>query len=374
MAQAPCESSLRPDWIGISFKSATESHRQQVWQLIQHHVAEVADDMAWEQASNSRFFESCFRHEIGARFESSSINSATNAGLSVINLSGSYWALSSVYAQMKFLNHVHNFKGRFHYTRLDAQVTTLEPTQSAEQICTDVAERRLWVRGYQGWKQEGLRDLDGNVIDGASACFGSPMSNRRATSYNKGAEQGWKVPARRDEVRLRNEWAEQHTSAICEAIAGASSETDAIDAYVKTTSAAIAQHMQYLDITGTPIPKPKNWARGKVAPKWWNETLEQEITPITLNRKPQNDCWKKLDHASDQYGRTAFECICDLLASGRSAHPAQALYDVSRVLISKVKEEDIIAAAQLLPEEQRRDFVNLMAECKNQAAEHLEFV
>lgn len=374
MAQTPCESSLRPDWIAISFQSATESHRQQVWELIQHHVGEVAGDLAWDTSGSSRFFETCFRHDIGARFESSSINAERNAGLSVINLSGMYWALSSVYAQMKFLNHVHNFKGRYHYTRLDAQVTTLNPSQSAEQICIDVTERRLWIRGYQGWKQEGFRDIDGNVINGASACFGAPISNRRATSYNKGLQQQWKTPARRDEVRLRNAWAEEHTTAICEAIAGAPSENEAIDAYVNTTSAAIAQHMQYLDITGTPIPKPKNWARGKVAPKWWNETLEQDIEPITLSRKPQNDCWQKLSNGTDQYGRTVFECICDLLASGRSPHPSQALYDVSRVLLSKVKEEDVIAAAEVLPEDQRRDFVNLMAECKNEAAEHLEFV
>ena len=374
MAQAPCEASLRPDWLGVSFKSGTESHRQQVWELVQHHVGAVADDIDWDRSGASRFFDKCFRHEIGARFETSSINAERNAGLSVLNLSGMYWALSSVQAQMKLLNHIHSFKGRFHYTRLDAQVTTLNPSQSAEQICEDILERRLWVRGYQGWKQEGLRDLDGNVINGASACFGAALSNRKATSYNKAAEQLWPIPARRDEVRLRNAWAEEHTSAICEAIAGAASEDAAIDAYVNTTSAAIAQHMQYLDITGTPIPKPKNWARGKVAPKWWNETLEQKIEPIKLNRRPQNDCWGKLNNCTDQYGRTVFECIVDLLTTGRSEHPSQALYDVAQVLLSKVKTEDLLAAAESLPEDQRADFVNLMKACKDDAAEHLEFV
>lgn len=275
---------------------------------------------------------------------------------------------------MKLLNHIHSFKGRFHYTRLDAQVTTLNPSQSAEQICEDINDRVLWIRGYQGWKQEGLRDLDGNVINGASACFGAALSNRKATSYNKAAEQQWEIPARRDEVRLRNAWAQEHTSAICEAIAGASSENAAIDAYVNTTSQAIAQHMQYLDITGTPIPKPKDWARGKVAPKWWNETLEQNIEPIKLNRKPQNGCWDKLNSCTDQYGRTVFECITDLLATGRSEHPSQALFDVAQVLLSKVKTEDLLAAAESLPEDQRADFVNLMQESKNSAAEHLEFV
>ena len=374
MAQTPCESSLRPDWLGVSFQSETERHRQQVWDLVQSSVADVVDDMDWDVGAQSRFFEQCFRHEVGARFETSPIDAERNGGLSVLNLSGLYWSLSSVYTQMKLLNNIHSFKGRFHYTRLDAQVTTLNPSQSAEQICVDVEEKRLWIRGYQGWKQEGFRDINGQIINGASACFGAPASNRRATSYNKAAEQKWQTPARRDEIRLRNEWAEQHTSAIATAIAGARSENDAIDAYVSTTSAAIAQHMQYLDITGTPTPKPKNWARGRKAPKWWNETLEQDITPIKLNRKPQNDCWTKLENGATQYGATVMECVTDLMATQRADHVSQALFDVAQILLSKVKHEDLVQASLRLPEDQRRDFINLMESAKDSASEHLEFV
>lgn len=342
--------------------------------MVQHHVAQVVDDMDWDTGTASRFFDQCFRHDIGVRFETSPIDAQTNAGISVLNLSGLYWSLSSVYAQMRLLDHIHSFKGRYHYTRLDAQVTSLNPSQSAEQICIDVNERRLWIRGYQGWRQQGLKDIDGNVLNGASAHFGSPLSNRQATSYNKAAEQGWKTPARRDEIRLRNDWAEEHTTAIATAVAGAASENAAIEAYVSTTSAAIAQHMQYLDITGTPSPKPRNWARGKKAPKWWTETLEQDITPIKLNRKPSNDCWTKLDNGATQYGATVMECVTDLMATGRAPHVSQALYDVAQILLSKVKHEDLVQASLQLPEEQRQDFVNLLEECKNEAHEHLEWV
>ena len=342
--------------------------------MVQFHVAQVTDSHDWDKNAQSRFFEKCFRHEIGARFESSPICSKLNSGVSLFNLSGLYWALSSVQAQMRLLSHIYSFEGRYHFTRLDAQVTTLNPSQSAEQICTDITERRLWIRGYQGWEQEGLRDLDGNVINGASACFGAANSNRRATSYNKAAEQGWDIPARRDETRLRGEWAEKHTVQICEAIAGADSENEAINAYVNSTSTAIAQHMQYLDITGTPIPKPKNWARGKHAPKWWNETLEQDIEPVRLDRKQQNGCWEKLGSCADQYTKTVFECVVDLLQTGRSPQTGQALHDVAQMLLAKVKTEDLIEAAQGLPEEQRGEFVSFVKKCQDDAAVHLEFV
>ena len=125
---------------------------------------------------------------------------------------------------MRLISELNEFKGRYHWTRLDCQVTTLNPSQSAEQICTDIQERRLWIKGYRGWEQKGIRDIDGNVINGASACFGAPTSDKRATSYNKGAEQNWPVPARRDEIRLRRAWAEEHMKILATAISGASSE------------------------------------------------------------------------------------------------------------------------------------------------------
>ena len=340
--------------------------------MVQHHIGRVAGDLDWEVSSASRHVERCFRHEIGARFEVSGANSETNALTSVLNLSGLYWALSSVYEQMRFISHLHSFKGRYHYTRLDAQVTTLNPTQSAEQICIDVEERRLWPKGYQGWEQKGIRDLDGNVLNGASACFGAAVSNRRATSYNKAAEQGWDIPARRDEVRLRGDWAEQHTNAIATAIAGAASENEAISEYQKATSAAIAQHMQYLDITGTPIPKPQNWARGKKAPKWWSETLEQDITPLKLTRKPEEDIETRFAHMKAQWARTFAEYLGYRVRSGKSENFLQSSIDTSLQLLQHAKAEDVLRVAEGLPESHRAAFIEAYNGCIDLAASHSE--
>ena len=340
--------------------------------MVQHHIGRVAGDLDWEVSSASRHFERCFRHEIGARFEVSGANAETNALTSVLNLSGLYWALSSVYEQMRFISHLHSFKGRYHYTRLDAQVTTLNPTQSAEQICIDVEERRLWPKGYQGWEQKGIRDLDGNVLNGASACFGAAVSNRRATSYNKAAEQGWDIPARRDEVRLRGDWAEQHTNAIATAIAGAASENEAISEYQKATSAAIAQHMQYLDITGTPIPKPQNWARGKKAPKWWSETLEQDITPLKLTRKPEEDIETRFAHMKAQWARTFAEYLGYRVRSGKSENFLQSSIDTSLQLLQHAKAEDVLRVAEGLPESHRAAFIEAYNGCIDLAASHSE--
>lgn len=374
MAQMPCESSLRPDWLATTFKSASSRHQESVWTLAQMTMDSIAPDVGWDESSGSRHFDRVLQHPAGMRFEYSSIKSERNAGLALITCTGKFFSLSSVYEQMRFFERIHSFKGRFHYTRLDAQVTTLNPSQSAEQIVTDVNENRLWIKGYRGFESHGLRDINGEPTGGLSACFGAPSSDRRATSYNKAAEQGWTTPARRDETRLRGQWAEEHTALIATSVAGATSENEAIDAYQQATATALVQHMQYLSLEGKALPRPKDWARTAKVPKWWSETLEQEITPVKLNRKEQNDCWRRLSHCTDQYGRTFFECVTDLLASGRSKHPSQALYDVAQQMLSKAKPEDIRAAAEALGPEQAKDFVNLLEEAKNSAAEHLEFV
>lgn len=372
MTQLPCESSLRPDWISVSFRSATEKHRKQVWQIAQDHVAHVADDIDWETGAPSRHFEDCFRHDIGARFETSPCEAPLNGGTSVLTFTGRYFALSSVYDQMRLLEHLISFKGRYHFTRLDCQVTTLDPSQSAEQIVTDVRQKTLWVKGYRGWEARGLENINGEATNGLSACFGAPSSDRNATSYNKAAEQGWDTPARRDEVRLRGEWAEAHAVALGTAIAGAATENEAIEAYQRETSAAIAQHMQYLDLKGQPIPRPKDWARSAKKPKWWSETLEQEHTPLKLSRKPEADCEERFRHMKKQWSRTFAEVVANRVATGRAEHADQALYDAAMELFSHAKHEDVLEAALGLPEEQRDEFIRQVLEWADKAAMHAE--
>lgn len=374
MAQLPCESSLRPDWLAVSFKSASERHREQVFALAQQCVAEAGAEQDWPIHPASRHFETCFQHEIGARFETSPLDAERNAGLSVITFTGKYFALSSVYAQMLLFERIYAFKGRYHFTRLDSQVTTLNPSQSAEQIVTDVNENRLWVKGFKGWEPKGLVDINGNPTGGLSACFGAPSSDRRGTSYNKAAQLGWPIPARRDEVRLRSEWAELHSVAIATAIAGSANESEAITNYQKANSACIAQHMQYLDLTGTPVPRPKDWARGKQAPKWWSETLEQEHTPLKLNRREENACWRRFKHMQGQYGRTFVECLTDLVANDRSDSVDQAVFDLGRLMLAHASPDDLQSACDALPEEKRAEFLATLNDAVNAAAEHAEFV
>ena len=341
---------------------------------MQGHISRVSDRAEWETSQASKHFELCFRHEIGARFETQEIGDSRSTVNSVFSLSGSYWALSSIYEQMRLISELNEFEGRYHWTRLDCQVTTLNPSQSAEQICTDIQERRLWIKGYKGWEQRGIKDIDGNVINGASACFGAATSDKRATSYNKGAEQNWSIPARRDEVRLRSGWAEEHMKILATAIAGASSENQAIERYQQACSQAISQHMQYLDITGTPIPRPKNWARGLHKPQWWTETLEQQHEPVKLTRKPKSDVFERIAHMRMQWAPTWAEACAELVLSGRADSVQQASFDLAQTMLSGLRPEHVQRVIDKLPEEEREAMLLDLMKAADAAAVHAEVV
>ena len=336
--------------------------------------SKIADDTDFEVTTASRHFERCFRHEIGVRFETSSLSAERNPGLSVVSFSGTYFALSSVYDQMRLLEHLISFKGRYHFTRLDCQVTTLDPSQSAEQIVTDVRQKTLWVKGYRGWEARGLENINGEATNGLSACFGAPSSDRNATSYNKAAQQGWPVPARRDETRLRDDWAEQHMNAIATAISGASCENEAIEAYQRLTAACVAQHMQYLDITGQPKPRPKNWARKAKVPAWWSETLETEIEPLRLNRKPVPDIEERFAYMKSQWARTFAEYLSHRVSTRKSDSFIQATLDASLALFQHAKREDIERLVLDLPEPLRKPFWDHWEGSVAVAATHSEHV
>ena len=372
MAQTVCESSLRPDWLSVSFKSASEKHQAKVWALVQEQIAHVSDDSEWETGNASTHFDRCLRHPIGARFETQEADGDFAHLLSVFSLSGSYWALSSVYEQMRLITELNEFKGRYNWTRLDAQVTTLNPTQSAEQICTDVTEGRLWVKGYRGFEQKGLRNINGEVIDGASACFGASASDKRATSYNKAAEQGWSTPARRDEVRLRNQWAREHMNILATAIAGASSEDAAIEAYQSACAQAISQHMQYLDLSGQPIPRPKDWARSAKRPKWWSETLEQQHKPVKLTRKPKTDVFERIAHMRMQWAPTWAEACAQMVVEGRSDSVAQASFDLAQTMLSGLRPEHVQRVIDSVEPDKRDALLEDLMRAADAAAVHAE--
>ena len=159
---------------------------------------------------------------------------------------------------------------------------------------------------------------------------------------------------------------------LATAIAGASSEDEAIEAYQSACAQAIAQHMQYLDLSGQPIPRPKNWARKAKRPKWWTETLEQQHEPVKLTRKPKTDVMERIAHMRMQWAPTWAEACAHLLVEGKAPSVEQASFDLAQTMLSGLRPEHVQRVIDSVPEEDRESLLSSLMEAADAAAVHAE--
>ena len=159
---------------------------------------------------------------------------------------------------------------------------------------------------------------------------------------------------------------------LATAISGAASEDAAIEAYQSACAQAIAQHMQYLDLSGQPIPRPKDWARTSKRPKWWNETLEQQHEPVKLTRKPKSDVFERIAHMRMQWAPTWAEACAQMVVEGRSDSVAQASFDLAQTMLSGLRPEHVQRVIDSVPEAEREGLLTSLMEAADAAAVHAE--
>jgi hypothetical protein len=159
---------------------------------------------------------------------------------------------------------------------------------------------------------------------------------------------------------------------LATSITGASSENAAIELYQQACSQAISQHMQYLDITGTPKPRPKNWARGLHKPKWWSETLEQQHEPVKLNRKPKSDVFERIAHMRMQWAPTWAEACAQMVLEGRSDSVEQASFDLAQTMLSGLRPEHVQRVIDKLEPSDRQRALDDLMRAADAAAVHAE--
>ena len=159
---------------------------------------------------------------------------------------------------------------------------------------------------------------------------------------------------------------------IATATAGASSENEAIEAYQQACAQAISQHMQYLDLNGQPIPRPKNWARNSKPPKWWNETLAQKHEPVKLTRKPESDVEERLAHMRMQWAPTWAEGCAQRVVDGRADSVMQASFDLAQSMLSALRPEHVQRVIDKLDPHDREALLELLMAAADAAAVHSE--
>jgi hypothetical protein len=279
-----------------------------------------------------------------------SINQARNAGVVSITYPGKFFEALDVSERAQLLLDTARQEGFFHCTRLDAQLTQVDPAMTAQAVIEQVAAGKLWVLGFKTQRVYGNRDRDGNWVAGCTQYFGGKESDRQVRCYDKAAEQGWDRPAVRHELQLRGDCARDRFIQL----RGALQRQQERDPLLQTAEQdfvkmALKQDLAYRDTARwAGRPKPKNWAQVAVEPNWWTEAVGSTVDSFSYSRRPKSTLDQAVEAFLDQYGPKVAEWV--LKRALLDGEPVQeALQDLFLKMIERTGENATERIFQELP-------------------------
>lgn len=354
--------SCRVDWLSATF----QLHRDEDLDAIADYLADLGGKVLpggrFSEPARGRFYETKHRHESGIQFQytlpSSSASVRTgqestpvlNSGLCSIELPGSIFGALCVEERRDLLVTIRRWPGMKRVTRMDLQLTQLNPEQDAEAICIDVRDRRLWPVGFGVQMAYAYGNLHGDFHGACTQYFGGKTSRVRYRGYDKAAEAGWPVPAVRHEVQLREEPADQHFRRLAERC-----ENDQpagpllMSAEAVTVRDALGTLVDFRDISrwkGRPLPK--KWAQTAKKPGWWRDLIGDAPDPLEIEYRRPEGLEGACAAGVDQYGRTfALYAFLGALRTGDDLE-AVAMHLLMRFL-ARSAEKDAATLCELEP-------------------------
>lgn len=212
-------------------------------------------------------------------------------------------------------------------TRIDGQRTWMDPPRSAEEICDDYDERKIWPYGYSSCRTWNPKNYQGEPVGGATFYIGSTKSQRMVRIYNKAAEQGWETPAVRVEVQARKDLAEGLFTEMMDRLMLTDPSPEEVQQMEETfTNEWLAADCDIRDISRWQgMPLPKKWAQTATAPAWWEEMLGDVGEKLKVQVKRGEELGHARENAGRQYGRAlVLEIEAEARRTGR--HQLELLF------------------------------------------------
>lgn len=357
------------DFASAVYSSATPRHQREVFDFCINLGEEMESSWDWSESGRSAHFGRCFTHPIGLRVEFTELDGGQgrNPGLTLLSIPGACFYLQSTEQQMVMLWRAVSQDGFKWFTRLDFQNTELEPAWDMERVHQGVVDGLLWVKGHRSYEPRGDLAADGSCPAGRTLYWGSSRSERRGRTYDKGRESDWEVPAIRDEVQLRGEWAHAYgrelTSALRAPGGSAAMARSVEDLAVK----ALNQHLQYWELNGADPSTDKNWTRKAKVADWFTARVGRPSEPVRKAPREVLDLESTTSWGVRQYGRifaTWVEHHCN--RTGRSREfVSSALY---LRFFARLSPEDLVALDIAVTAEEMEDAKAFLRELGDEQA------
>lgn len=318
--------SCQVDWATVSFRIPTSEWADRL-HAFAYDLAEacVPTGQPFVLKPGLNYVRS-YSHPSGVRLECSRTEDESQGGgvprnhsLAVVSIPGKVWG--SLDAQLRSalfcqLRRDHIF---VRCTRLDCQITMLNPELSATDVVREVTAGRLWPKGFTVGNPYGTLNSHGEYTSSPTQYFGAKTSRIRARVYDKAAESGWEIPAVRHELQMRDEPADQHFRRLAERAAGQTDLGPLLHTAEETTvKQVLMQHLDYRDTSQwAGERKPQNWARTAPTPDWWRKALAVKHDPLAIAYKPEGTLRQTWEQCKAQYARKALLCMAGEAATGK---------------------------------------------------------
>ena len=370
--------SCRLDWLSLSYFAADESRLLAVVGYFASLKDYVTPGASFIEGAGRKFFtNSHYCEEAGIQVKwTHPQEEKVNAGFITADLKGEFFKYLTSEERANVYLDLTEMEGYRGATRLDAQITLIDPVADSEQIHQMVRNREVWIKGYQSYSQLSPVDSKGDATNGASTVWGSRKSEIRCTSYNKAIEDKWDgVRAVRHEVVVRKDRAKLYFQQLVDLLE-LEADPETTEAEALLVKSIIGDRMTYLNTTRLAKLRdktdwPENWAGDSQPASFMEEIMN--VTPVELRKR-----WRITKRLEDsmaakhvQYGRkTAQWAVLEAVTTGQDLEDL-ALQDFTHSM-ARAKDEDLEKILEMLPEEQHEKASELFYEARKVALHNLE--
>ena len=296
------------DWATLVYARCERRAFQRCFDQIGAVLRESFPSCGFREGGGSPHYEHVFLHDIGVRLELTPPESdfSRNKGSLCLTLPGSFFYLQLGSSLSETFQRLISLKGFQHFTRIDFQVTELNPAVTAEDVFERVEAGTLWVKGAKKWRTFADRGPGGDIQNGICLYWGSSRSDKVGRTYNKAAEQRcWTSPAIRDEVQVRGQWAKTHGEFLVKELTGSMTAAERLAVMAKNAAGALSQHLMYYELGNVPA-SDKNWLRSAKPAAWYLERLGKPSEGVEKGVREPLDLDRAVEAALRQYGRTLY--------------------------------------------------------------------
>ena len=310
--------SCRVDYLTNSFKLPTAQHCEDLINLcwaIGHRVLPNGD---MQPPMPSRLFQERRLHDSGCSVELTPPSSdRRNAGTGILTIPGAVCAALDSSERSALYREIYLWEGHYRCTRIDTQLTVLNPVQTIEEFVDEAQAGNIWAKGYstgQPWMQV---DRAGNHRVAPTWYFGTPDSPTRARIYDHGAKQGWEIPTMRFETQQRKRNADDTFRFLVNQL---NKEVDTEPLFLVTEANVVKSvSREKLDLRDTTdIDREAlggKWLRKAPRLGWYAELVDAPGAPVERRARPVPTLEQSMSAMADQYGGNVGAWILQTMAT-----------------------------------------------------------